>query len=62
MKFDFNIRPAAELPAAEALRPVEVNEVTQPMPAPRRAEDGFAPERLNLLARRQARFARRAAH
>lgn len=61
MKFDFNIRPAAELPAAEALRRVEVNEVTAPMPALRRTEEGFAPARLNLLARRQARIARRAA-
>lgn len=61
MKFDFNIHPAAELPAAKALRPVEVNEVTEPMPALRRTEEGFAPARLNLLARRQARIARRAA-
>jgi hypothetical protein len=60
MKFDFNIRPAAEIPASEALRPLQVNEVTGPAPAGRRAEEGFAPERLNLLARRQARFARRA--
>jgi len=61
MKFDFNFRPAAEIPAAEALRPVEVNEVAAPMPAARRTEAAFAPERLNLLARRQARFDRRAA-
>jgi hypothetical protein len=60
MKFDFAIRPAAEIPAAEALRPVQVNEVTAPAPAPRRAETDFAPERLNLLARRQARQYRRA--
>ncbi|MFN4225535.1 MAG: hypothetical protein ACK4HR_04400 [Hyphomonas sp.] len=61
MKFEFNFRPAAEIPAVEALRPVQVNEVTGPMPAPRRTETGFAPERLNLLARRQARHNRRAA-
>lgn len=60
MKFDFNIRPAAEMPAREALRPLQVNEVTGPMPAPRRPDLGFEPARLDILARRQARITRRA--
>lgn len=57
MKFDFNIRPAAEMPAHEALRPLQVNEVA----APARASDVPADAaRLNLLARRQERWDRRA--
>ncbi len=60
MKFDFNIRPAAEMPASEALRPLQVNEISDPMPALRRPDVVFEPARLNLLARRQARWGRRA--
>jgi hypothetical protein len=60
MKVELNIRPAAEIPASEALRPVEVNEVTGPMPVSRRVEGETLPSRLSLLARRQARLARRA--
>ncbi|HRK66879.1 MAG TPA: hypothetical protein PKY73_04935 [Hyphomonas sp.] len=60
MKFDFAFRPAAEIPAAEALRPVRVNELTVPMPAVRRTEADFAPSQISLLARRQARQYRRA--
>jgi hypothetical protein len=58
MKFDFNIRPAAEIPAAEALRPLQVNEVTS-SPRPQ-ALPGAAVSELSLLARRQSRLARRA--
>ena len=58
MKFDFQIRPAAEMPAAEALRPLQVNEMA---PADRRpAVPAAAASGLSLLARRQARLARRA--
>jgi hypothetical protein len=56
MKFDFNIRPAREVTAAEILRPQPVNEL---VPA-RREDDAFEPARLNLVARRQTRLARRA--
>lgn len=56
MKFDFSIRPAREVPAAEVLRPAQVNELA----AARRADDAFEPARLNLVARRQTRLARRA--
>ena len=58
MKFDFNIRPAAEIPATEAIRPLQVNEMTQ---ADRRVARPAAPvSELSLLARRQSRLARRA--
>lgn len=58
MKFDFHIRPAAEIPANEALRPLEVNEMTL---ADRRiAVPAASVSELSLLARRQARLARRA--
>ncbi len=59
MKFDFAIRPAVEIAAADALRPVQVNELTAPMPAPRRIEADFMPSHMSLLARRQARQTRR---
>jgi hypothetical protein len=58
MKFDFNIRPAAEIPAAEALRPLQVNEVASSPRPP--ALPGAAVSELSLLARRQSRLARRA--
>ena len=55
MKFDFNIRPAAEIPAREALRPA---------PAPEGAASpvaqGAPVSEISLLARRQSRLARRA--
>jgi hypothetical protein len=58
MKFDFSIRPAAEIPAAEALRPLQVNEVVS---SPRHPARPDAPvSELSLLARRQSRLARRA--
>lgn len=58
MKFDFHIRPAAEIPAAEALRPLQVNEMTL---ADRRvAQPAASVSELSLLARRQSRLARRA--
>lgn len=58
MKLDFNFRPAAEMPASEALRPRQVNEMT---PADRRPNLPAAPvSELSLLSRRQARLARRA--
>jgi len=60
MKFDFNIRPAAEMPAREALRPLQVNEIAAPTPALRRQDVACEPSRLNLLARRQERRDRRA--
>lgn len=50
MKFDFHIRPAAEIPANEALRPLEVNEMTL---ADRRiAVPAASVSELSLLARR----------
>ena len=55
MKFDFNFKPAAEIPAAEALRPAPVKELNAAPAAP------MAFERLDLLARRNIRRARRAA-
>jgi hypothetical protein len=55
MKLDFNIRPAAEIPARDALRPV---------PAPEGAASpvaqGAPVSEISLLARRQSRLARRA--
>ena len=57
MKFDFNIRPAAELPAREALRPLQVNELAAPVRTSGVPADAA---RLNLLARRQERWDRRA--
>ncbi|MFN7164405.1 MAG: hypothetical protein ACK4P2_06250 [Hyphomonas sp.] len=58
MKFDFNIRPAAEMPAADALRPLQVNEVVSSPRLP--ALPGDTVSELSLLARRQSRIARRA--
>lgn len=55
MKFDFNFKPAAEIPAAEALRPAPIRELDAAAAAPR------VYERLDLLARRNIRLARRAA-
>jgi hypothetical protein len=55
MKFDFNFKPAAEIPAAEALRPAPAKELNAAPAAP------MAFERLDLLARRNIRLARRAA-
>lgn len=58
MKFDFNIRPAAEMPAHEALRPAQVNEIASP--ARHSTPHAFPVSELGLLARRQARLTRRA--
>lgn len=58
MKLDFNIRPCAEIPAREALRPLEVNEIAAPARAS--APHAFPVSKLGLLARRQARLTRRA--
>lgn len=55
MKFDFNFKPAAEIPAAEALRPAPIKDLNAAPAAP------IAFERLDLLARRNIRRARRAA-
>jgi hypothetical protein len=57
MKFDFNFKPAAEIPAAEALRPAPIKD-SNAAAAPA-APQAF--ERLDLLARRNIRLARRAA-
>lgn len=58
MKIDLNIRPAAEMPAHEALRPLQVNEITAPVRSS--APHAFPVSELGLLARRQARLTRRA--
>ncbi len=55
MKFDFNIRPAAEIPARQALRPVPAPEVAASPVA-----QGAPVSEISLLARRQSRLARRA--
>lgn len=57
MKFDFHIRPAAEIPAAEALRLHQATEMTG-------ADRGTCSQPalgsgLSLLVRRQVRLARR---
>lgn len=59
MKTELNASPLAELTLPEVIRPAMVNEVTGPMPAP--VAPLAKPARLNLLARRDARWARRAA-
>lgn len=61
MKTDIRLAPAAEMVIETALRPAMVNELTRPIPAARRIETVPAAERLNILARRQARWDRRAA-
>ncbi|MBI1400564.1 hypothetical protein [Hyphomonas sp.] len=58
MKFDFNFKPAAEIPAAEALRPAPIKDSDAAAAAPAAP---LAFERLDLLARRNIRLARRAA-
>lgn len=58
MKFDFNIRPAAAIPAAEALRPLQVDEVAASPRLPARTSSPVS--ELSLLTRRQSRLARRA--
>lgn len=58
MKLDFNIRPSAEIPAREALRPLEGNEIAAPVRAS--APHAFPVSKLGLLARRQSRLTRRA--
>jgi len=58
MKFDFDIRPSAEIPAREALRLFEGKEIAAPVRLS--APHAFPVSELGLLARRQARFTRRA--
>jgi hypothetical protein len=60
MKTEINLAPAADMVIESVMRPAMVNEVTGAMPAPRRAEPAAEPVRLNLLARRYARWHRRA--
>lgn len=61
MKTEISLAPAADMVIENVLRPAMVNEVTRPMPAARRAETAPEAVRLNILARRQARWDRRAA-
>lgn len=61
MKTEISLAPAADMVIENVLRPAMVNEVTRPMPATRRAETAPEAMRLNILARRQARWDRRAA-
>ncbi|MFN7055712.1 hypothetical protein [Hyphomonas sp.] len=60
MKTEINLAPAADMVIESVMRPAMVNEVTGPMLAPRRAEAAAEPARLNILARRYARWDRRA--
>lgn len=61
MKTDIRLAPAAEMVIEPVLRPAMVNELTRPVPAARRIETAPDAVRLNILARRQARWDRRAA-
>ena len=57
MKLDFNFKPAAEMPASEALRPAAACEQN----APHDPLAANAPvSEIGLLARRSTRLARRA--
>ncbi|WP_291199474.1 hypothetical protein [Hyphomonas sp.] len=58
MKFDFDIRPSAEIPAREALRPIEGNEIGAQVRLS--APHALPVSELGLLVRRQARLTRRA--
>lgn len=61
MKTEISLPHAADMVIESVLRPAMVNEVTAAMPAAHRAEAVAAiPVRLNILARRQARWDRRA--
>lgn len=53
MKYELNMAPAAEIAASQILRPAQVNELAAAAGAP------VAYQRLNLLARRNIRQARR---
>ena len=57
MKIDFSFKPAAEIPAAEALRPVPAAEPAVP---PASLAANMPVSEIGLLARRGARLARRA--
>lgn len=63
MKIEFSLSPAADMVAESVLRPVMVNELTGAVLAGRRPSAAAQPEakRLNILARRQERWDRRAA-
>lgn len=54
MKYELNMTPAAEIAVSQILRPSQVNELAAVTGAV------AAPARLNLLARRNIRLARRA--
>lgn len=53
MKYELNMAPAAEIATSQILRPAQVNELNAAAGVP------AAPARLNLLARRNIRQARR---
>lgn len=53
MKFELNMAPAAEIAASQVLRPAQANALAAAAGVP------AAPARLNLLARRNIRLARR---
>lgn len=63
MKTEFSLSPAADMVVESVLRPVMVNELTGAVLAARRPAASALPEakRLNILARRQERWDRRAA-
>lgn len=63
MKTEFSLSPAADMVVESVLRPPMVNELTGAVLAARPAAPQVpaAPKRLNILARRQERWDRRAA-
>lgn len=54
MKYELNMTPAAEIAVSQILRPAQVKELAAA------AHPAAVPARLNLLARRNIRLARRA--
>ncbi|MFN4025055.1 MAG: hypothetical protein ACK4MQ_09480 [Hyphomonas sp.] len=61
MKTEISLAPAADMVIENVLRPAMVNELSRPVQAARRIDAAPASERLNILARRQQRWDRRAA-
>lgn len=61
MKIEFSLPATPETARPGAPRPAMVNEITRPVQPVRREEARDALVRLNILARRQERWDRRAA-
>lgn len=61
MKTEISLAPAADMVIENVLRPAMVNELTRPVQAARRIDAAPDAVRLNILARRQQRWDRRAA-